>query len=340
MEAKIDALVTAEKPLISVEPDAEHAAGNIAAVEQQGEPQGLLPELLLEIMKVVYAGSIGIYYFRRSSWKAALRSFMQASKTCYALGLPLFMRELDIEFSFRPEARLKFPNFLEDGLQMNKFSFVRKLTIRVAGGEENLHHFGTLLRRVGPTLEELEISLEELPTEYFEDQYEHLTCLKRLSITAVGVRHPGNKPADPKGFHFPVDMRAIPYLRLLFVAEDWDHLEELNVDYFEAHNCTASKVYPGAPAWPDLLEDLPKLTKKLHSLSVLNDEIEEWAELAPPNVKEFYLYSFGGDYDDWKRIDVFPGLEDSESTISPLRISSLGRFEISKKWGFKVLDST
>lgn len=266
------------------------------------------PELLLEIMRCMQTAWKHGNWRDSPSWRATLGRMLRVSRTCYALGLPVLLR--DLEFSgYRFGAPPSFIAFLEDGLGMDKFRFVRKLKLRIAGAPEVYNLFKKLLRKVRGELEQLVISVDGFPPPHFFRPCGSMSRLKKLRIEASPISEYPEPPATTFANGSPWrawDECVVPYFNLLKRAEKLKQLEE-----FELYNQIdgASRRYDDLEPWPEALCLFPKLRAKLSFVALTDWEVPEWADFPPPNVKECLLDNTFDGLEPWKAMDAFPGLE-------------------------------
>jgi hypothetical protein len=110
-----------------------------------------LIELQLKIIEILV----------KSYSEANLLSFMKACRGFYVLGLPELMRELvfPLESKNDPEGRKREAAFLQDGLQSDKFRFVRSLGLLSQSDTPNQLE---ILRRTASRLEKLTLAVNDV----------------------------------------------------------------------------------------------------------------------------------------------------------------------------------
>lgn len=259
-------------------------AGADDSTQTDASGPALLPELLLEIMRQIR------FYWKsdacddKAVWRATLGRMLRVSRTCYELGLPVFLEDLDVSCYNSSKAEL-VADFLEDGLNMDKFRAVRRLKIAVSGDAKVYGLFKTLLQKVSGNLEELVISVHEMPPMGFYEPCLNLLHLRKLRIEAkpitVGPEQPSAEFPDGltsrKG-----DGRWIPYFGLLVFANEMDNIEE-----FELHTDVdyTTSVYSDVETWAQYLVPFAaKLHEKLSSVSLIDEDVVEWADFPHPSL--------------------------------------------------------
>lgn len=272
----------------------------------------LPPELLLHIIEIVAKLSNDELYPDRSSWRKTLLTIPRVSRTCHAFAMPFILQEVKISVGFFARFRRDFPEvarklryFVEDGLQIDKFGSVQKLTLHVSS-DTPCHVFdilSDLVTKAGSSLRTLDVMVGQIPPDDFWKAFGELPRLRYLTVSTTAVCST-NKDGEVTDRY---DARAAPYRGLLEIAERCTALEQFDLDTYEPY-LDGPLEEPEVDTWAQTLNEFPELATKVHNLCIVNDEIGEWAECKLPNLNKVTLLKEDGNYQAWTSIDVFPAL--------------------------------
>lgn len=263
----------------------------------------LPPELLLIVIERVHWASRNGFFLDRSTWQKTLARMLRVSRACYELSLPVLLRDLYFDrYCFKSSNQLAA--FLDDGIGMDKFRAVRKLELELSRGPEFYRLFAKLLGEVGPSLQELTVSVDDIPPSDLWDSFKELPRLRKLRLETKPI----TRSEDEIPFE-EYDAVALPYNGLLAFVDQMGHLENFELDVFEVTFSRCERL-AGLKPWAEELSCFPNLRTKLSYVSLDDGDVSEWADFPPPNVKHCHLESWEGSFDYWKKTDVFLGLEE------------------------------
>ena len=262
-------------------------------------------ELLLEIM--------GLLLGMKRKWLATL---IRTSRQLYFLGLPLIVRDLAFPLTSPRSVTSNYQKqnaFFENGLDPEKFRFVRKLSLMAPEHADDAAFYIELLRKTAPYLEDLALGICEININGHQ-YWEALRCplvVKKLEIRCTVV---DRKPVASAPYWMD-NVGALFHLPLLEIAKKLETLEELRLDGMLA---IIKQVYRDdriSLLWPVAFKDYPNLASKLVEITVEDRDVPEWAKLELPNLKSVVLGDQDlwsrpliGNYTEWKRVNAFPGL--------------------------------
>lgn len=215
-------------------------------------------------------------------WRATLLALLRVSRSCYELGLSVLLRNLTLA-PFYFESPDLLAAFVEDGLGVDKFRFVRSLKLSIYRGPEFYDLFGKLLRNVCRHLEEFTITADAIQLPSFGDPCREMPRLKRLRIKTTPVAKKLESPTAP-GFDVNnrnYDASALPYYGLLASAEKMDHLETFELDEEDIKLCQYIRP-AGLKSWAEKLVSFPSMQKRLSFVSLVDADIPEWAAYPAP----------------------------------------------------------
>jgi hypothetical protein len=265
------------------EPNAETA--------RVAEPVELPPELCLEIM----------------GWKKTFLEFIIPNRGCLELGLPVLLQDLKFE-SFRKATswggREKHPirqSFLEDGLGINKFAHVKTLEMRADASP----FFVELLAKVAPTLLELRVAIEKdvRADAELSKAFSGLNVLGKLSIDCLNVLD----ESPHISYTSQKEAGATVYEPLLKTAASLESLQEFALVCSDPDSPFGrTETYS---SWPAVLIKYPPIAHKLTSAYVTDEELAEWVGIELPLLRKVKISDdHANEFQQWREIDVFPGL--------------------------------
>lgn len=307
-------------------------------VPETHETVQLPPELILQIIAIV--DKLSSSWSRNfMDWTRTLLNLPMVSRDFYSLSMPFLLREVEVRTSLfygreLPDMARKLTFFLQDGLGLLKFSYVKKLSLSI-GRDSPAHMWpklAALASKVGVVVQDLDLHFSLVPPREFWECFGHLPRLKRLTISTGAVDDQTGRIV-PKWY----DARASPYLDLLTVAEKCADLE-----YFEltswVQNRYIQRRQVDIETWPQTLNKFPNLRRKLCELALASNDVRHWVGFSAAGLKKLTLMDFGEGYEDWLRLELFPDLEylevDSMSTsqlvLWPLR--NLKKLHLTNTW--------